>query len=343
MTAKESLGPAAPPALLIQNMLRGYQLTQLIYVAAKLGIADHLKNGPLSVSELATLTSSHKDSLYRLLRALAGMGVFAEDAGLRFRLTPAAELLRKGAPGSMSVRAEAAGAEWTWRPWGALLHSVKTGETAFDHLYAKGTFDWFSENPAAGRLFDELMAERTMDSVQSVVRAYDFSTSRTIVDLGGGAGVLLTAILMHNPNARGVLFDTKHVIAAARRKLDPSVLQRCKFASGDIFKAVPRGGDVYILKSVLHDWNDLRAQAILNTCQRAMARKGKLLVLEQIICGPNQACEAKLQDINMLVRTGGRNRTEQEYSDLLAAGGFKMTAVFPTGGPFSVMEAVPDF
>jgi hypothetical protein len=151
----------------------------------------------------------------------------------------------------------------------------------------------------------------------------------------------LKAILRHNRHARGVLFDLKHVIAGACTKLDPNISQRCRFVSGDIFKAVPRGGDLYILKSVLHDWSDDRARAILGTCCRAMAGKGKLLVLEEIICRPNDPCEAKLSDINMLVRTGGRNRTEKEYRNLLATGGFKMTAVFPTGRHFSVMEAVP--
>lgn len=327
--------------MLMQNMIRGYQLTQIVSVAAKLRIADHLKNGPVTVRELATLTGSHEDSLYRLLRALAGMGIFAEEKGLRFRLTPAAELLGSGARGSVRVSAEVAGEDWMWRSWGALLHSVRTGETAFDHLYGKATFDWLSENPAAGQLFDEFMAERTAASVEAVIAAYDFSPARTVVDLGGGAGVLLTAILRHSRIARGILFDLKHVIAAARTKVEPSIARRCEFVSGDIFKAVPRGGDLYILKSILHDWSDVRAQAILATCRRAMAGKGKLLVLEQIVCGPNQPCEAKLADINMLLRTGGRNRTEKEYRDLLATGGFNMNAIFPTGGPLSVMEAVP--
>jgi hypothetical protein len=322
-------------------MVLGYQLTQIIHVAAKLRIADHLKDGPVAVRELATLTDSHEDSLYRLLRALAGMGVFAEEEGLRFRLTPAAELLRSGVPGSMRARAEVAGEEWMWRSWGELLHSVRTGETAFDHIYGKGTFDWFSENPTAAHLFDEFLADRTAALVDAVIGAYDFSPAQTVVDLGGGAGVLLTAILRHNRHARGILFDLKHVVAGARTKLDPNVAQRCRFVSGDIFKAVPRGGDLYILKSVLHDWSDARAQAILGTCCRAMAGRGKLLVVEEIVCRPNEPCEAKLSDINMLVRTGGRNRTEKEYRNLLAAGGFKMTAVFPTGGQFSVMEAVP--
>jgi hypothetical protein len=258
-----------------------------------------------------------------------------------FRLTPAAELLASGVPGSVRVSAEVAGEDWMWRPWGDLLHSVRTGETAFQHLYGKGSFDWFSENQAAARLFDEFMAERTAGFLEAVITAYDFSWARTVVDLGGGVGVLLTAILRHNRNTRGILFDLKHVIAAARKRVDPNISRRCKFVSGDIFKAAPRGGDLYMLKHILRDWSNFRAQTILRTCRRAMAGKGKLLVLEQIVCGPNQPCEAKLGDINMLVRAGGRNRTEKEYRDLLAAGGFKMTGVFPTGGPLTVMEAAP--
>jgi hypothetical protein len=312
----------------------------LIYVTVKLRLSDHLKNGPVTVRKLATLTGSHEDSLHRLLRALAGMGVFAEEEGMRYRLTPAAELLRSNVPGSMRAAAEVAGEEWMWRPWGELLHSVRTGETAFDHLYGKGTFDWFSENPPAARLFDEFLAERTAALAEACMAAYDFSPARLVVDLGGGAGVLLTAILRNNRHARGILFDLKHVIDAARTKLDPEVSSRCKCVSGDIFKAVPRGGDLYILKSILHDWNDVRAQAILRTCRRAMAGKGKLLILEEIVGGPNSTCDATLADINMLVRAGGRNRTEKEYRDLLAAGGFKMTAIFPACR-FSVIEAAP--
>lgn len=331
--------PAQNPQQLMNSLLGGYRLTQLAHVAAKLGIADQLKDGPRTVQHLAAVTNSHADSLYRLLRTLAGLGIFAEDDEMRFRLTPAAELLRTGVPGSVRTSAMVAGEDWMWRPWGALLHSVKTGETAFDHLYGMGTFDWFINHPSEARLFDDFQAEGSHTSADAVARIYDFSRARTVVDVGGGSGVLLSAILKRNPAARGVLFDLEHVVKAARSTLDPQIAARCEFAGGDFFKAVPSGGDIYVLKYIIHDWDDKRSQAILSNCRRAMNGKGKLLLVEDLVCGPNQPCRAKVSDITMLVRTGGRNRTENEYRNLLSKSGFEITRVLSAQGELSIIEA----
>jgi ubiquinone/menaquinone biosynthesis C-methylase UbiE len=334
---------AAPPAVsqqLIQNLIRAAGGTQMIYVAAKLRIADHLKDGPKTVSELAATTKTHEDTLYRLLRALASIGVFTEEEGLRFRLNAAAEVLRSGVPGSLQAAAEVAGQDWMWRPWGALLHSVQTGETAFDHLYGKGTFDWFAENPDAARLFDDFQAGMTARSAKAVVAAYDFSAARKVVDVGGGSGTLIAEILGRNASARGILFDLDHVVAAARTKLAPEIVHRCELTGGDFFKAIPAGGDIYLMKFILHDWNDARCQEILTTTRRAMSAKGRLLVIEDIVCGPNQPCVAKVGDILMLVRAGGRNRTEKEYRDLLSKGGFKTERVITTSAQ-SIVDAMP--
>lgn len=312
----------------------------MIYVAAKLRIADHLEDGPKTVAELAATTKTHEDTLYRLLRALASIGVFTEDEGMRFRLNAAAELLRSGVPGSLQAAAEVAGQDWMWRPWGALLHSVQTGETAFDHLYGKGTFDWFAEHPDAARLFDRFQAGITAGSAKALVAAYDFSTARKVVDVGGGDGTLIAEILGGNPSVQGVLFDLDHVVAAARTKLAPEIVRRCEFTGGDFFKAIPAGGDVYAMKFILHDWNDARCQDILTTTRRAMSGKGRLLVIEDVVCGPNQPCVAKVGDILMLVRAGGRNRTEKEYRDLLSKGGFKTARVITTSAQ-SIFEAMP--
>lgn len=334
-------GPAQAAAQqLMLNMIRGYSASQMIYVAAKLRIADHLKEGPKTVAELAATTKAHEDTLYRLLRTLASMGIFSEEDGMRFRLNAAAELLRSGVPGSLRATAEVTGQDWMWRPWGALLYSVQSGETAFNHLYGKNTFDWLAERPDAASLFDESMAESSGRSARAIVTGYDFSGARKVVDVGGGSGTLITEILLANPSARGVLFDLNHVIAAARTKLDPRVASRCEFAGGDFFKAVPRGGDFYVMKHILHDWDDAHCQKILTTMRQAMSGKGRLLVMEDIVCGPNQPCAAKASDINMLVRTGGRNRTEKEYRELLSKGGFDTARVIPTGSQ-SVIEANP--
>jgi hypothetical protein len=315
----------------MRTLLDGYRLTQMIHVAAKLGLADQLKDGPRTVEQLAGLTKTHPDSLYRLLRTLAGLGVFAEDDGMRFRLTPAAELLRTGTPGSMRTTAVVAGEEWMWRPWGALLHSVTTGETAFDHLYGKGTFDWLAER---------LQAEGTRRSADTVARVYDFSAAQTVIDIGGGAGELLSAILRPNPGTRGILFDLPHVAKAARATVDQKVASRCEFVGGDFLKAVPSGGDVYVLKYIIHDWDDARSVSIMTNCRKAMAGRGRLLLIEDLVCGPNQPCRAKVSDLQMLVRTGGRNRTEKEYRSLLGKSGFEVTRVVPAQGDLSVMEAI---
>jgi len=322
-------------------MISGYHLSQLVHVAAKLRIADQLAGGSRTVAQLAAATNTHADSLYRVLRTLAGMGIFYEEEDYRFRLTPAAEMLRSGVPGSLRAHAEAAGEEWLWRPWGALLHSVTTGETAFDHLYGKNTFDWFGEHPDAAHLAASMYTENTAATSESIVAVYDFSAARTVVDVGGGEGFLLMSILRRNRNAHGVLFDLDPVVASAKSKLDRDIIWRCEFVGGDFFKAVPAGGDLYVMKHILHDWDDSRANKILNNCRRAMAGRGKLLVVDNMVCGRNQPCAAKESDINMMVRTGGRNRTEKEYRDLFAKSGFERVSSITSLGELSLIEVLP--
>ena len=341
--ASAQTSPTAPPAAQQQamlNMIRGFQTTQIISVAAKLRIADHLKDGPKTIVALAAATGAHEDTLYRLLRALASIGIFTEDDGMRFRLNIAAQALLSGVPGSLRATAEVAGQEWMWRPWGALLYSVQTGETAFNHLYGKNTFDWFLEHPDAAALFDESMAESSDRSLRAIVTSYDFSRVRKVVDVGGGTGTLIAEILRANPTVRGVLFDLDHVVASARQKFDSRMVDRCEFAGGDFFKAVPGGGDLYVMKHILHDWDNRSCQRILSTVRQAMPDKARLLVIEDIVCGPNQPCIAKVSDINMLVRTGGHNRTEKEYRDLLSRGGFDIARVIATRAQ-SLIEATP--
>jgi hypothetical protein len=328
------------PRQLIQSLALGMQGTQMIYVAAKLRIADHLSSGPKSAADLAAATKTHEDSLYRVLRALAGMGVFTEEEGRRFRLNEAAELLRTGVPGSLRAFCEVRGEEWMWPTWGALLHSVRTGQTAFDHLYGKGVFEWRKEHQEAARLFDEFQSEITAESAKAVVQAYDFSGVRKVVDVGGGDGTLVAGLLRSRPALRAVLFDLDHVAAAARAKFDRALLARCEFVGGDFFKSVPSGGDLYMMKFILHDWDDARALAILANCRRAMAGRGRLLVIEEIICGPNQLCRGKAMDVQMLVNTGGRDRTEKEYRDLLRKGGFEAARVIQTTEQ-GIIEATP--
>jgi hypothetical protein len=324
----------------LAELIEGYRMSQMLYVAVKSAMADHLKAGPLPVKELARRTSTHEDSLYRLLRTLAGSGVFAEEEGPVFRLTPMADLLRSEVSGSLRVSAQVVGEPWMWRPWEHLMHSIKTGEIAFDNLYGKRTWDWFAENPEPAQLFNSFMDERTAAETRAVLGAYDFSGAATVVDIAGGRGVLLAAVLNSNAKARGILFELPHVIEAARKTLDDQIVRRLEFVSGDFFKAVPSGGDLYLLKNIIHDWSDAESRSILGVLHNNMKGRGRLLLIEQIICAPNQACPAKAADIQMMVRNGGRNRTEKEYRDLLRTANFDVRRVISTTGP-GIVEAVP--
>jgi hypothetical protein len=334
-------GIAVPSARAqVQSMINGHIPSMLVSVAAKLRIADHLRDGPQSVATLAMRTGAHEDSLYRLLRALTEIGVFAEEPGRRFRVNELGSLLRSDVPGSLRAAAEVAGEPWMRGPWGDLLHSIKTGETAFDHVYGKGTFDWFAEHPAEATLFDTWQAAGTDAGAKAVAAAYDFSTARSIIDVGGGFGALLAAVLQQHPGARGVLFDLPHVIAQAKTRVDPALASRVDFVAGDFFTAVPGGHDVYLMKYILHDWSDERSRAILASTRTAMGGRGRLLVVEVIVNPPNQP-GGKVGDVFMLVRTGGRNRTEEEYRALLASGGFDTTRVIRTESDLSIIEAAP--
>jgi hypothetical protein len=318
----------------LENLIGGFKLSSLVALAAKLRLADHLSSGPRTAGELAALTSCHEDSLYRALRALAGLGIVTEELDRRFRLTPCGEYLRSDVPGSLKIAAEIVAENWTWQPWGALLHSVRSGETAFDHLFGESTWSWFSTNPEAAALFNQHMDVRTSADAEALLAAFDFFGIRTIVDVGGGQGSLLAAILRRHPGASGVLVNLPHVIESVNRSSFYDLGHRLEFASGDFFHAVPDGADLYILKDILHDWNDDQAQKILETCRAAMHARSVLLVIEYLICPPNQHCAGKVVDIQMMVRTGGRNRTQEEFRDLFNRSGFgEFRLLRPDTGP----------
>lgn len=339
--AQNAPSAAAPSAdfLRLQTMINGYRNSQLLYVAAKLRIADLLVNGPLPVEEIARRVKVHEDSLYRVLRALAGSGVFSEEPARRFSLNPMAQLLISQ-PGSLRVTAEITGEPWYWRPFGDMLYTVRTGETAFDHLYGKHTWEWFAENPEPAALFDAYMGEVTGNDTRAVIGSYDWRPFRKVVDIGGGNGTLLTAVLREAGSARGILFDLPHVIEGARKVLAPEIAARIETVGGDFFRSVPSGGDLYLLKNILHDWDDAKSREILAVLRRAVPKGGRVLLIEGIICGPNQPCSGKSSDITMMVRNGGRNRTEIEYRDLLRAAGFELTRAISTAGP-GIIEAQP--
>lgn len=332
----------APASAQLLEMTVGFQVSRAISAAAELGIADLLAGGPRTVEELAEATGTRPPLLYRLLRALASCGIFAETGDGRFAMTPLAAPLRSDAPGG-SVRDYAVfvGQPFVQRPWEELVWSLRTGRPGFDRVYGMSMFEHHSGNAEAGELFNNAMASHTSRETAAIVAAYDFGGLGTVVDVAGGHGGLIAAILAASPGTRGVLFDQPHVIAGARAALQgQGVVGRCQLAGGDMFESVPPGGDAYIVKRVLHDWDDDRAVAILRSCARAMNDGGRVLVIDMVIPPGNDPHLGKFYDLTMLVNLGGRERTEPEFAELLAAAGLRITRVLPTQSPLSIVEGI---
>ncbi len=330
-----------PPSAVLMQMITGFWVSSAIYVAAKLGLADQMAGGSVNADELALSVGAHPGALYRLLRALSSIGVFTETESRFFALTPSGNLLRSDVPGSLRAFS-LAGREIGWEPWGQLLHSVRTGKTAFDHINGMGYFEFLNQNPELARLFDEAMTGFVTMNGLAAAAAYDFSTFSKIIDIGGGNGALMEAVLRQNPQVKGVVFDHPDVVRAAEKRLASSGLSdQCECIGGDFFKTVPPGGNAYLLASVIHDWDDEKAFAILRNCRRAMGSTAKILLLEMIIPPGDSPFFGKLLDLNMLVNFGGRERTEAEYRDLLSSAGFELTRIVQTRTPTSIMEAIP--
>jgi hypothetical protein len=322
-------------------MMTGYWVSQALYVAAKLGVADLLADGPRPVEALAAATQTDSSSLRRILRALASIGVFTEARPGTFALTPLAALLRTGTPDSMRALTIMY-AEEQYRAWGDVLHSVQTGKTAFEKQFGTSYFAYLAQHPAADRVFNEAMTGYTTQLVGAVVDAYDFSPFKAVVDVGGGYGTLLAAILHRHPVTRGILFDQPHVVAAAGEQLAVAgVAERCTTVGGDFFVEVPASGDAYVLAQILHDWDDERSVAILRQCRRAIPVHGKLLVVELVLPPGEEPFFGKWLDLHMLVMLGARERTATEYDALFRAAGFALTRVVPTAAGPSIVEAMP--
>jgi hypothetical protein len=323
------------------GLINGFQITQAIHVASILRIADHLTDGARSADELAVLTQSHAGALYRLLRALAAVGVFREDESRKFALTPMGDCLRTDSATPIGAWAEFIGSPYFWRAWGHLLHSVRTGENAFQDLNGKDVWQYRAEHPDDGATFNRAMTQLSRGSAEAVIGAYDFSAFRSIVDVGGGQGLMLAAILSAYPQMHGILFDQPGVVAGAKSVLvERGVIDRCNIVGGSFFDAVPEGADAYLMRVVIHDWEDDEAIAILKVCRHAMQKTAKLLLVEGIVAPANEMPATKFMDINMLVSPGGRERTREEFSELFAKSGFELTRVAPAGA-VNVIEARP--
>jgi hypothetical protein len=331
------------PAVTLLQMLRGYWVSQAIFAAAQLGIADLLEDGPRSCAELAVHTGVPARSLQRLLRALAGIGVFAEVEGETYGLTPLASCLRTDAPGSLRASGIVTG-ELLYPAWGDLLQSLRTGEPTCEHVFGAGFFAHLTAHPEVGARFQDMMADQKLTTNAAVPAAYDFSGCGTIVDVGGGNGSLIASILAASPASRGILFELPHVLDQARRQLlGAGVVERCEVVGGDFFASVPAGGDAYLLRSILHDYGDERAARILRSCRAAMPMGGRLLVIEQVVPDVGEPGDwmTKFMDLQMLILLGGQERTEAEFRELFVAAGFRLRRVIPTRSPVSILEGIP--
>jgi O-methyltransferase domain/Dimerisation domain len=329
------------PCQQLTQMITSYWVSRAVYIAAKLRIADHLEDGPRTAEELAATAGVASRPLYRVLRALVGVGVFARDSDGRFRLNPLADPLRDGEPESLRALAIAIGEEQD-RCWDDLLETVRTGETAFDRLYGQPFFDYLGEHAEQARMFDAGMASFSGRAVRAMLDAYDMSGVGTLADIGGGLGTNLTSALGRYPAMRGLLFDRPHVVERARPRLEAaSVAGRCKVEGGDFFETAPRGADAYLLSHIIHDWDDAKAGLILDNLRRAMPAEAKLLLVEYVLPEGDGASFRKLLDVHMMLVPGGLERTEAEHRRLFAAHGFRLTRVVPTAGDISVVEGVP--
>ena len=331
-----------PPPIAMLQMISGFWISRAIYVVAKLGIADQLAVGPKSAEEIAAATGTHAGAIYRIMRALSSVGIFTEGADRRFESTPLSDTLRTDAPGSLRAFATVELGEEHFPAWGELLYSVKTGEIAFDKAFGMTVWEFYARNPENARTFDDSMTGMTKATEEAILTNYDASGISKLVDIAGGAGGLIAALLKANPGMRGVLFDQPDVVEGARKRLEAEGLSgRCEVVAGNFFEAVPEGADAYMLKWIIHDWNDERSIVILKNIRRAIAEGGRLLLVEAVLPTGSEPHFGKFIDLNMLVMTGGRERTEEEYRTLLEAGGFKLTRVIPTDSPMSIVEAEP--
>ena len=330
-----------PPDVMLSQLITGSVATHMVFAAAKLGVADLLKDGPKSSDDLAQATGAHPLALYRLLRGLSTLGVFAEVESRLFALTPAAELLRSDVGGSMRGWALLASEEWFTVALSNILYSVRTNKSAFVDKHGMSTFEYCGKNPDAAESFNNAMTSLSGPEAAAVLETYDFAGVKKIVDIGGGHGLLLSAILSANPAMRGVIFDLPQVIDGAAIRLDKGVSERCEIVAGNFFESVPGGADTYILKSIIHDWSDERATTILRNIRSAITENGRLLLVERDLPAGGEPSVGKIFDVLMLVFEDGFERTEAEYGSLLESCGFELARVLRTPSPMNIIEAVP--
>lgn len=326
----------------MMRLLNGVRVTQALAVAARLGIADLLTDGARSSDDLASAVGAHPDALYRLLRALASLGVFAEEDGRRFAQTPLSAALREGHPASMRAHAIFLGDEISYHTWADLAYTITTDAPSFDHIYGEPHFDYLATHPAAAETFNRAMSASSVRIAAAVTAGYDFTGAQVVVDVGGGQGALLAAILRANPSLRGTLFDLPHVVATAEPVLRAAeVTERVEVVGGDFFTAALPRGDILTMHHILHDWDDDHCVLLLRNCLRALEPDGKVLTLEAIVQSGIDGAENTFRDLQMMALNGGRERTAAEFERLFRAAGLRLTRVIPTTTPaVSIIEGV---
>ncbi|MEN9566826.1 MAG: hypothetical protein RLZZ69_2022 [Cyanobacteriota bacterium] len=334
--------PDLPPPMAMLRFLGGFRIARIIYVVAELGIADLLADGAKSTAELAQATQTHEASLYRVLRSLASVGIFAEDEN-KFKLTPAAEVLREDYPNSLKASVKLFGQSWHWETWGELLYSVKTGKPAFDHLHGMELFEFF-QNPQVGVMAKESKTSIAHQATKSLLDNYDFSETTSVVQLGVFSGVkgTLIPLLEANRQLTGTLLDFSTAIESDRPTVAAAGLtERCQLVAGECIQSVPTGGNIYLLLFVIHNWDDEGALKILKNCRQAMNPDAKLLLVEAIMPTGNEPFVGKLIDMQSLLTTpGGYERTEVQYRQLLTQAGFVVSRIIPTQTSNSIIEAI---
>lgn len=336
------------PVSVIFRLVWGYSTSAVIRTAFELGLPDLLGADVRSADELAAETGTHRPALHRLLRAMAALGVTKETDDGDFVLTEAGGLLQTKAPGSMHAMARLLLHKSMWRPWQGLTESVRTGEPVFESQFGVDYWTYMKQHPDASGLFNEAMGNNSQAVGAAIAAAYDLTRFGTVVDVGGGNGTLLTALLQATPGLRGIVFDSPSGVAQAGDRLVASgVSDRCEAKAGDFLAGLPEGGDLYLFKSVIHDWDDERATTILRNCRKVLPADGRLLIVEPVIPAAVTMFPADpfayINDLNMMVSLRGKERTEAEYADLLSEAGFRMSGVQPVPGPERVflIEGIP--
>ncbi|MCZ0726876.1 methyltransferase [Mycolicibacterium iranicum] len=331
---------SAPGNIALLELATGAWTTQVLYVAAKLGIADRLAGGPSDAENIAAQVGADPDALHRLMRAMTSRGVLREGRDGRFALTPVGQALRSDSEGSLRDMVLFIGHPSRWADWGSLLYSVQTGEPASEKLRGMPFWDYLDTDAEFAAVFNNAMTAASGLSNDVALQAYDFTDARLVVDVGGGHGAVLSTILRSAPGAKGILYDLPAVVAGAGPLLaEAGVADRCTVTGGSFLNSVPAGGDVYVMKNIIHDWSDTDSTTILRNIRTAIAGDGKLILLEMVLPERASSFIGHMLDLEMLITLHGKERTRAQYAKLLAAVGFELTRVVPTVSPLSVIEA----